>query len=134
LGHNLSKSLNGMRLATIAPDNAEIKYEARKFMMDTFYREAVVPSALGLSNERKVLDRELDMYLNSGFSLTLHNEVSNELIGCHLCTSWKKNPHYKILDNVTMTSWHTTAAEIAMEENPTHPQVCVITFAKSMHL
>jgi hypothetical protein len=123
IGEDFKISLNGLMVNTVTPDKGGTKDEARKFMMDTFFREAAVPSALGLLSNRAAVERELDMYLGSGFSVTVHNEASKELVGCYACTSWNKEPNYDIVENVTMAQWHNTAAEIAMEENPKHPQV-----------
>jgi hypothetical protein len=55
----------------------------------------------------------------------MHNEASKELVGCQVCTSWKRDYNYDLVENVSMASWHNTAAEIAMEENPKNPQVRV---------
>jgi hypothetical protein len=77
-----------------------------------------------------VVDCELDMFLNSGFSLSMHHEESGELSGCDLLTSWSRDPEYEMLDDSSMTSWHNVAAEIAMEENPKHPQVRACLHAK----
>jgi hypothetical protein len=127
LGHDWSKSVDGLRADTISPGNAETKAEVRKFMLETFYREAVVPAALGLSagaGNLEVVHRELDMYLDSGFSMCAYHEESGKLVGCNLFTTWKRDPNYEVVEDVSMTLWHNTAAEIAMEENPKHPQVC----------
>jgi hypothetical protein len=122
-GHGWAKSVNSICLATIAPDNVTKNKEARKFIINTFYREAVVLPILGLVRNRTVTDRELDKYMGSRFSISMHSKASNELAGCWLSTSWNRDHHYAVVEDVTMSLWHNTAAEIAMEKNPKHPGV-----------
>ena len=63
------------------------------------------------------------MYLNSGMSCTIRKSDTNELVGCTFFTTWKRDDDYEVVEDASLASWHNTAAEIAMEENPECPQV-----------
>jgi hypothetical protein len=75
-----------------------------------------------LKDVRAIVSAEMDLYLNSGLSACIRFEKSNELAGCFFSTSWKRDPNYNVIENVSMKEWHNTAAEIAMEVAPERPQ------------
>jgi len=130
MGRDWSKSSEkGFEVSVIdpeAPNAAAVMEEARKFMIATFYKEAVVPAALNLTADndhvRGILKKETDMYLNSGMSCVIRKSDTKELLGCTFFTTWRRDEEYEIVEDASLASWHNTAAEIAMEENPECPQ------------
>jgi len=130
MGRDWKKSSDkGFEVAVIdpeAPSAGAVMEEARKFMIGTFYKEAVVPLALNLTADndemRSMLKKETDMYLNSGMSCTIRKSDTKELIGCTFFTTWKRDDDYEVVEDASLASWHNTAAEIAMEESPECPQ------------
>ena len=72
---------------------------------------------------RSILKKETDMYLNSGMSCMIRKSDTKELLGCTFFTTWRRDDEYEIIEDASLASWHNTAAEIAMEENPECPQV-----------
>ena len=109
-----------------APSASAVMEEVRRFMIATFYREAVVPLALDMTADndemRSILKKETDMFLNSGMSCTIRKSDTNELIGCTFFTTWKRDDDYEIVKETSLDWWHNTAADIAMQENPECPQ------------
>ena len=110
-----------------APSASAVMEEVRRFMIATFYREAVVPLALDMTADndemRSILKKETDMFLNSGMSCTIRKSDTNELIGCTFFTTWKRDEDYEIVEETSLDWWHNIAAEIAMQEHPVNPQV-----------
>ena len=72
---------NGLKYRKIAPDDARLRNEAAAFMSENFYREAVVPAALRLASSeeqvRRVVRREIDLFLDSGTCIILTRKESS---------------------------------------------------------
>ena len=70
---------NGLEYRKIAPDDGRLRNEAAAFMSENFYREAVVPAALRLASSeeqvRRVVRREIDLFLDSGTCIVLTRKV-----------------------------------------------------------
>ncbi len=70
-----------------------------------------------------MVDKELDLYVNSGVSTVFRNAETGAIVGGQLFCSWSKNDDYEVIEDASMASWHNLAAEVAMEISPERPQV-----------
>ncbi len=130
LGENFSKTAKEIHFAVIKPPRLQptaVAGEVNDFVKRCFYTQALVPRALNLTTAcPDFLDREVDLLLNSGSSLAFRKadgEGAGTLFGCQLMVSWDRDDDYEIVEDCSLASWHTAAAEIAMEENAQLPQV-----------
>ena len=131
-------------------DNEEVKSKVKEYARQTFYKDGVVPSLLGLwkSDEeaRSMFEKEMDLYLDSGASCVLCCVETGELKGFFLNCIWPRDPSYDTIQGFTMREWHIVSAKIAMDVNPARPEPtwrelqylhlyneCQITLAKSEH-
>ncbi len=75
-----------------------------------------------------MVDKELELYANSGMSIVFRNAETGTILGGQLICSWSRNHDYEIVEEASMASWLNTAAEIAMEVCPESPQVRKLDF------
>ena len=107
-------------------DNEEMRQEISQYARQTFYKEAVVPSSLGLwkpdNGADDIFQKEMDLYLDSGVSFVLRCDRTGELKGLFLNCIWKRNSDYDAIHGFNMNEWYKTSAKIAMDVCPERPE------------
>ena len=108
------KSSDGkVQVSVIDPTDAQA---VKNYMYKTFYRQAPIPIALQLSRNcaqtKEFLQKELDLFINSGISLKFCDSENDTVLGVGLSTTWKQNPKYEII-GAPVKDWHNAAAQIA---------------------
>ena len=107
-------------------DNEEIRGEIKEYAKNTFYKDCVVPSLLGLwkSDEeaKSIFEKEMDLYLDSGASFVLRCNETGKLRGFSLICIWTLDSNYEAIHGFSMREWHIVSAKIAMDVNPTRPE------------
>ena len=129
-------------------DNEAVRSKIREYARHTFYKDAVVPSSLGLWKSDKeadsIFEKEMDLYLDSGASFVLCCDQTGEWKGFFLNCIWPRDPSYDAIRGFDMSEWHRVSAKIAMDVNPKRPEAtwrelqylhiyneCQITLAKN---
>ncbi len=99
----------------------EEREKAKEYMRKIFYREAPIPRALGLARApqevQDFLNMEMDVYLDSGASISFKNNDTGNLVGVGLCALWAVDKDYQVVDGDAKT-WHHAAAILAKERSP----------------
>ena len=107
-------------------DNEAVRSEVREYARDTFYKDAVVPSSLGLWKSDKeadsIFEKEMDLYVDSGASFVLCCDQTGELKGFFLNCIWPRDPSYEAIRGFNMSEWHRVSAKIAMHVCPERPE------------
>jgi hypothetical protein len=116
LGTKWSENVNGLNVAVINPSDKKMAADS---MRKSFYSAAAVPVALGLDNRddpevTSMVDREIDVFVNSGFSCVVRNNVNGEVSGGAFFAYFARNEDYCVIEGASMADWHNAAAEIAM--------------------
>lgn len=125
LGTKWSENVNGLNVAVINPSDKKMAADS---MRKSFYSAAAVPVALGLDNRddpevTSMVDREIDVFVNSGFSCVVRNNVNGEVSGGAFFAYFARNEDYCVIEGASMADWHNAAAEIAMGVRPEKPQL-----------
>lgn len=88
----------------------------KAYMYRTFYTQAPIPTVLKLSRNcdetKHFLEKELNLFINSGVSIKFCDSINHEILGIGLSVIWKRNPNYEII-GAPVKEWHNTAASIA---------------------
>lgn len=88
----------------------------KAYMYKTFYTQAPIPTVLKLSRNcdktKHFLEKELNLFINSGVSMKFCDSINNDILGIGLSVIWKRNPNYEII-GAPVKEWHNTAASIA---------------------
>ncbi len=66
------------------------------------------------------LEKEMNMYINSGVSLKFQRQ--DEWVGVAFIVDWPRDDNYQVID-VSAKEWHNTSAQIAQEIQPDCPQI-----------
>ena len=131
-------------------NNETVRKEISEYTRQTFYKDGVVPLSLGLwksdKETKSLIDKEMDLYLDSGASFVLYCAQSGELKGFFLNCIWPRDPNYDAIRGFSMRDWHIVSAKIAMDINPERPEPtwrelqylhiyneCQIILAKNKH-
>ena len=94
----------------------EEKETVKNFMLDNFYTNAIIPSAIKLRDtypKYQYLNDELDLMLDSP-ACVLTFTLQEELVGAVINTVWLTNPDYETFP-VNPTEWLNISGEIAVE-------------------
>ena len=76
-----------------APNASAVMEEARKFMISTFYKEAVVPLALGLTDDNDEMRRVFSNYRMVHLVAELCLLISNKKF-CHIINSFNEKDSF----------------------------------------
>ena len=111
--HSWSRKFGPFAMKPLICDSEEMRREISEYARQTFYKEAVVPSSLGLWKPDKSADdifqKEMDLYLDSGICFVLRCEETSELKGLFLNCIWKRNPDYDAIHGFNMNEWYRTS-------------------------
>ena len=102
----------------VDPADSAARTRVKSFMRSHFFTQAPIPVALRLDEPdnaevQAFLDREMDMYLNSGASIEICGP-DGALAGVGMAALWPRNDDYEAIDAPAL-HWHNAAAEIAAE-------------------
>ncbi len=122
LGEDWTWTVGDIVLSTIRHDDEETRSVAREYMLENFFKEAVVPKALMLSGADDVVRKEFDMYLGSGSSIVARAEGSDEILGCYLTVCWPVDKDYDVVKGVSVDQWLRAAARVAMAQSSRRPE------------
>ena len=150
LNKGWSRKVANFVITPLTRDDNTSREEISEYMRRTFFKQAVVPSSLGLWKRDEgadaMFEKEMDLYLDSGLSFVVRSDETGELKGCFLNSYWPRDQNYDAIHGFDMNEWHKVSAKIAMDVCPERPEPlwrelqyqhmyneCQITLAKHGH-
>ena len=107
----------------ILPDSPKyLRQNAKEYMLTSFYQEAPIPIALGLSERlsegcqetSKYIDEEMNAHLDSGVSVVVvHDDGTTnpqKIVACGYSKIWGRNEKYVIDQATDVETWHNLSA------------------------
>ena len=88
-------------VSMIKPNCTDEMSNIKEYMFKTFYKEAPIPIVLKLDRNcqetKRFLQKELDLFVNSGVSYKFCDSSSGDIVGIGFSCVWNRDPSYEII-------------------------------------
>ena len=88
-------------VSIIKPNCSDEMCNIKGYMFKTFYKEAPIPIVLKLDRNcqetKRFLQKELDLFVNSGVSYKFCDSSSGNIVGIGFSCVWNRDPRYEII-------------------------------------